>query len=193
MRTYLHIAFVALVLSETLAADTLTFESFVDGAELTNQFVNVTFANATVLTSGVGLNEFEFPPRSGQNVAFDDGGPITLVFGSSVLNFSAYLTYAVPVTVVAFDAGNTVVSQATSLYGSNLALSGDPGSTPNELLTVASSGGIARITIAGDPFGGSFVMDDLTYTSAVPEPVYFPLIISGVALLSVFRKNQKKI
>ena len=46
---------------------TLDFESLSDGDAVTNQFIGegVTFSNASILTAGVSLNEFEFPPKSG--------------------------------------------------------------------------------------------------------------------------------
>jgi len=93
----------------------------------------------------------------------------------------AYFTYLVPIKMEAFDAGSKLVGTATSLFSSNLALSGDPGSAPNERLRIDSSG-ISAITITGDLGGGSFVMDDLTYgrtDTVVPEPATW---LSALAL-----------
>src|SRR5580698_1855718 len=77
---------------------TLNFEDFPDGTpipdstSITTQFPGLTFTNTTVITAGISLNEFEFPPRSGSNVAFDDGGPITIAFASPTSSFSGYFT-----------------------------------------------------------------------------------------------------
>ncbi len=50
-----------------LSAATLTFdfEALDDGTTLSAQLPGVTFANAVVLTAGLSLNEFDFPPASG--------------------------------------------------------------------------------------------------------------------------------
>src|ERR1035441_4544505 len=152
------------------ATITIDFEGFPDSTSLTTQYLGLTFQNATILTSGISLNEFEFPPHSGSNVVFDDGGPISISFSSPILSFSGFFTYAEPLVLAAFDAGSSQVGSAVSAFSSNLALSGDTGSSPNEFLQVSFAGGISSVTISGDPAGGSFTMDDATYNSTVPEP-----------------------
>jgi len=187
---------VALMASALLKADTTTinFETFPDGkpitdsSPITTQFPGLIFTNTMVLSAGIGLNEFELPPHSGTNVAFDNGGPISIFFAAPILSFSAYFTYYEPLTVEGFDALNNEVASATSAYSTNIGCDpgppptclGDPGSSPNEFLQVNSPGDIVSVTITGDPAGTSFVMDDMTYTTpgaAVPEP-------SGIALFS---------
>jgi hypothetical protein len=176
----------------------IDFEGFPDSTSLTTQYPGLTFQNATILSSGaVGglLNELEFPPHSGTNVAFDDGAPISISFASPILSFSGFFTYAEPLVLAAFDAGSSQVGSAVSAFSSNLALSGDPGSSPNEFLQVAFTGGISGVTIMGDPAGESFVMDDATYTTAgapVPEPASIVLLIVGsIAFVSVRKLLHK--
>lgn len=159
---------------------TLDFEGFEDSTPLTTQIVGLTFSNATVLTAGISLNEFEFPPHSGANVVFDDGGPLTIGFAAPISSFSAYFTYTVPLTITALNQVGAQLGSATSLFSNNLALSGEPGSSPNERLSLAFSGGITSLVIAGDQLGGSFVLDDVAY-SPVPEPA-----TAGLALLAAF-------
>ena len=173
------------------AGAVLNFESLSDGETVTSQFPGATFSSTIALVAGISLNEFEFPPSSGSVVVSDDGGPITIVFSSPVLSVFGYFTYLTQTTLTAFDAGSNQLDQAVSLFGNNLALSGDPGSTPNELLTVASAAGISSITITGDPFGGSFTLDDLTFeaaTTEVPEPRYTILILAGALAGRALRK-----
>ena len=174
-----------------LKADIITidFEGFPDGTIITTQFPGLTFTNTTVITAGISLNEFEFPPHSGSNVAFDDGGPMSILFDSPVLSFGGYFTYLEPLTLAAFDATSTQVGSAVSSYSSNLAISGDTGSSSNEFLAVNFASGISSITISSDPLGGSFVMDDATYTSTAPEPSSIFLLLSGTAGLLAFRKR----
>ena len=78
------------------------FDGFLDGDLLTNQLTGLTFANAVILSAGLSLNEFDFPPRSGFNVVSDLGGPIVITFDSPVAAILAYLTYAVGVTITAY-------------------------------------------------------------------------------------------
>lgn len=78
---------------------TIDFETLPDGSaildstSITAQFPGLTFTNTTVISTGITLNEFELPPHSGQNVAFDDGGPISISFAQPTLSFSGYFTY----------------------------------------------------------------------------------------------------
>ena len=180
--------------TEGSAATIINFDGLSDSEIVTNQFAGLTFANATALTAGVSLNEFEFPPRSDFNVVTDDGGAISILFSSPVLSVSGYFTYLRSLTFTAFDSGANQVGQTTSLFGSNLALSGDPGSSPNELLALSFAGGISRITISGDPLGGSFVLDDVTVeplATTVPEPSSALLFISGVLAVGALRTFLK--
>jgi hypothetical protein len=171
------------------AATVIDFESFNDGDILTSQIPGLTFTNTNILSAGISLNEFEFPPYSGSNVASDIGGPITINFASPITSFSGYFTYLEPLTITAFDFSDIQVVSAASAFFSNDALYGDPGSNPNEFLQVSFAAGIASVIIEADPNGGSFVMDDLSYTPAVPEPSSLYLALTGVAALLALRKK----
>jgi hypothetical protein len=139
-----------------------TFEGFLDSTILTNQYTGATFANAIILTAGISLNEFEFPPHSGSNVSSDNGGPIAISFASPLRSFSGYFTYSVPLTLQALDSSNHLLFSAASAFSNNEALSGVSGSHPNELLLVNSSTGIYKIVIAGSSQGTSLTIDDVT-------------------------------
>lgn len=142
-----------------------TFDGFVDSTLLSAQYPGATFGNAIILGSGFTLNEFEFPPHSGSNVASDNGGPMTILFSSRPRGFTGYFTYGVPLTLQALDSSNHVVASATSAFSNNEALSGVSGSHPSELLKVSSGSGIAKIVIAGSAQGASFALDDATIFS----------------------------
>jgi hypothetical protein len=179
------LVFLATILSGkvTRADQLITFEDLNDGDSVTTQYAGVTFSNAVVLTAGISLDEFELPPESGVNVVLDNGGPITLVFDAPVLSFGGYFTYAEPLTVDGFDATDTLIASADSTFNSNLGLSGDPGSTPNEFIEVSNAAGISSVTITGDPGGFSFALDNATITSLpqtnVPEPTELCLLLAG--------------
>jgi hypothetical protein len=93
-----------------------------------------------------------------------------------------FFNYASQLTLEAFDASNNLLGSVTSLFGANLAPSGDSGSGPNEFLQLNSASGISRVAITGDPAGGSFTLDDLTITTstAVPEPEAFVFLLGGL-------------
>jgi hypothetical protein len=180
------------------AETTLNFEGFPDSTILTTQYPGLTFNNAIILTSGISLNEFDFPPHSGVNVVSDNNGPMTVDFSTPITSFSGYFTYLEPLTIDAFTASDIQVATATSAFSNNLAClagppcPGDPGSSPNEFISLGFAGGISSLTITGDPFGSSFTMDDMTYNSAVPEPSSFPLAIIGVAALFTAYLRKKR-
>lgn len=197
------LALALLLLVPSAAADTvtLTFEGFPDSTSLTNQYANVTFTNATIITSGISLNEFELPPYSGTNVVFDDGGTISVSFASPITSFAAYFTYYEPLTLDGFNASNTEVASATSAYSINvgcdpppLGCLGDPGSSPNELLQLSSPGGIVSVSIIGDPLGDSLVMDDLTYSTSttVPEPASIGLLALCVTCIGLWKASHEE-
>jgi hypothetical protein len=181
---------VALVIAGGSASGaTINFDNLSDSTSVTNQYSGVTFSNAIVFSAGVSLNEIEFPPRSGTNVASDNGGPIGLIFSSPVPFFQGYFTYGQQVTVRAFDAANSLLGSVSTSAAcvSNLALSGTPGCAPNEFLSL-NLAGISSVTITGNQAGGSFVMDDVSF-SQVPEPGY-GILVSIVAGVLVLRRRR---
>jgi hypothetical protein len=163
---------------------TLDFESFADGTSLTNQYVGFLFTNASVFTAGLSLNELEFPPHSGTNVAVDAGGPITIGFTSPVLSFSGFFTYGSALTIDAFDSLNQSVGTTNSAFTSNFVSSGNP---PNELLQVTFAGGISHVSITGDLAGSPFTLDDATVStpteSSVPEPSSTCMVLACLLLV----------
>jgi hypothetical protein len=173
----------ALLLAPTsLFASTITldFEGLADSTFVSTQYSGVVFANAQVLTAGVSLDEFELPPHSGVNVVSDYSGPMSIIFATPVSSVSGYFTYGSPLTIDAFDSALSLIGSVSSAFSNNFALSGDPGSSPNELLQLNAVSGISELTITGLASGGSFALDDFTFTtgavSNVPEPGTLGLI-----------------
>lgn len=176
-----------------LGLPTLDFESLNDLDVVDMQFAadGVLFQNAIALTAGISLNEFEFPPHSGSVVVSDDGGPITLSFVSPVSTVGAFFTYRTPISVSAYDPMGGLVGVVAGSFATNLALSGDPGSMPNEFIRLAGLGLIGSLTIQGDPFGGSFTMDDLQFgVQTVPAPSSLSVFGSGLVLLFAVTRRR---
>jgi hypothetical protein len=191
------LAFLALAAPAILVAGPITidFEGLPDSTILTNQYPGVTFSNAVILTAGISLDEFEFPPHSGTNVASDNGGPMSITFSTPVQSFGGYFTYAELLTVDAFGIGNTLLASVTPPFANNEALSGVSGSSPNEFLQVSSASGVSRVTITGDLAGGSFALDDATYSTAVstvPEPSSLSLCILFAGLMALYSLGRQK-
>lgn len=184
------VALLLLLTSASLAqADVITFEDRSDGEGVTNQYLGVVFSNATAIRSGISLNEISFPPHSGTAVVFDDGGSMSLTFLNPVSGFGAHFTYTTQLTLVAFDSSNNPIATMMSSFSNNTADGGDLGSSPNEFLLFSMSG-ISRITITGLPTGSSFVMDDPTFTTAVPEPATLVLMALGLPAIARWRKRK---
>lgn len=196
-RVWRECAVVALAILASLSARAapIGFEEFADGTVLANQIAGLTFTNATVLQAGLTLNEFDYPPHGGTNVVIDEGGPMSIVFGTNVSTFSAFFTYASQVTLRAYDAADLLVDTATSLFSANYVSAGTLGATPNELLQVDFAGGIHRIELIGDPGGLSFVLDDAAFvpasTGTVPEPSSVLLAAAALGLAAGTRRRSR--
>ena len=175
-------------------AYTIDFEGLADLTPVNTQYsgLGVEFLGSTILTAGISLNEFEFPPNSGTNVVYDESGPILLTFSAPVLNAGGYFTYLSPVTLTAYDSLLNMVGTMSSAYSSNMALSGDLGSSPNEFLQIAFAGGISSLELSGDILGSSFVLDNFTAKpSSVPEPATLLLLGSGIVGLFGCRRIKR--
>jgi hypothetical protein len=68
--------FTFLITDGPRAAIVLDFEGPPDATILSNQYAGFSFSNAQILTASASLNEFEFPPHSGVNVALLGAGLI---------------------------------------------------------------------------------------------------------------------
>jgi hypothetical protein len=153
---------------------------------------DVAFANATVLTAASLLNELDFPPKSGANVAADDGGPMRLDFATPLVSFSGFFTYEAALTLAFFDTSSNLLGTVTSSHTDNTG-SGGLG-PPNELLSGALAGA-AYLTITGNPLGGSFVLDDVSIETATvaPEPSILALIGAGLVAAIRSRRGGRRV
>jgi hypothetical protein len=124
---------------------------------------------------------------------------MSIDFGTPVASFGGFFNYSTPLTLSAYDAGHVLLGSVSSVFFSNLALSGDVGSTQNELLQLAFAGGISSVLMTGDVLGGSFTLDDATLTPiereapAVPEPGTLTLfLLGGAGLIRRFRSTRSR-
>lgn len=179
----------ATALATASQAATLDFESLANLEGVGSQYSGqgATFVNAVALEAGLSLNEFEFPPHSGSVVLIDVGGPISILFNTPVTQVSGFFTYSTGLTLAAYDAANVTLGGVSSAFSKNTALSGDAGSSANEVLALAFASGISKLTITGSPLGGSFTLDDLSF-SPVPEPNTAVLLALGLIGQGLFRR-----
>lgn len=199
------LAILAFLAGSGIASGTLVdFEGLADGTLVTDQYsaLGVTFSGSaqvvvsgpgTILTAGISLDELEFPPHSGVNVVFDGNGPIFGNFSTPMTSVGAYFTYAETVTLTVFDASGQALTSAVSSYTQNYTSSGT--GTPNEFISISDPAGFSSFEIAGDPSGGSFAMDDFTFSSpsvAVPESTGFvPGALTLLMLVLASRRTAK--
>ena len=194
IRTFFLVAALLGLISKPAAAApiTLDFEALADLESLTTQYSGFVFTTAAALTSGVvggSLNELENPPVSGVTVVGDDVGPISVQFLIPVNSVSGFFTYTTSVVLNAFDVNGNLLGAASSLFTNNQLLSGDAGSSPNELLALRFTENIARIEILGTAVGNSFTLDDLT-VNAVPEPATLTLLGGGALSWLIARRRR---
>lgn len=174
------------------AANSIDFENLSAGSIVNNQYASlgVIFSGGgTILTAGINLNEFDFPPHSGVNVLGDTAGPITITFTHGVSFVSAFFTYSSLLTMTAYGTHGQLLGQVTSLFSSNYTSSGN--GSPNELIKFMSAAGIAKVTISGSSSGSSFAMDDLMFgKTTTPEPSSALLLLTGLAGVAKLKRRR---
>ncbi len=169
------------------------FDTFDDGTALSSQYAGLTFTQSTVIKAGQSLNELGFPPRSGDGVAFDDGGPISIGFATPVFSVGGYFTYTAGLTVEFYDSSDNLLATRLGMYITNVGDgSGDAGSSANEFLEfISATGSISRVTVTSSSDGSSVTLDDLTVdtgANAVPAPSTVALM-AGVLLFGLRRRG----
>ncbi len=188
------------------AQTTIGFEGLTDGTVVSTQYsgLGVTFSGGPqVETSGVSLNQFDFPPHSGSNVLANidvnsgaSTGPISGTFSSTMESIGGYFTYVDPVTLEVFDSKGNLVDSATSLTSANYTSA--PG-TPNEFISISLPTGFSSFEIIGNPNpnGGTFTLDDFTFSpsiASVPDSMGFLPVAAVLACIVGFdyltRKRQ---
>ena len=184
-----------LVAAPASPATVLTFEGvgLGDNDPITNQFPDFSFVDAMALIAGSSLNEIEFPPKSADTVMSGLANTVRINFLTPISAFGAFVTYIDGFSLEAYNSSNALLGAATSAFGSNLLVSGDSGSSPNEFLEV-SFANMAYVVFRAGP-GGFLTADDLTYTAGVrvpaPEPGVLGLMLSGgVAILTARRRRR---
>ena len=174
------------------AGTVLTFEGLDDLQFVDNFYSGVTFNNAVALVAGFDLNDAEFPPLSGLTVATPAHAPLSIVFDAPITDFQAAFTHSDTLTLL-FFLGPDQVGSVSSTFTNNLALSGDEGSSPNEILSFHNDLTFNSVQFSG---GGIFVLDDVAFnaapgsTSDAPEPVGVGLAGIGLVALCIARRRR---
>jgi len=151
-------------------ATLITFEGLPDNLSISNEIPGLTFNGATVLTAGLTLNEFDFPPNSGDNVAASLTNQLEVSFANLMDTVSGYFTYADSLTFSTYDTNGALLASIQSAGASNLG--------GNELIALTGQG-IASLRINSN---NGFTLDDLSFSNAsvpVPEPATILLFVIG--------------
>ena len=182
------VSFILLTVSATQAV-TIDFEDIPDLTSVEDFYASlgVHFENAISLTAGFSLNEFDYPPSSGNVAVGDDGAPIMLTFDNPAENIFANFTYASQLTFTAWDDIGNVIGTYVNPYFDNLGSSQQIG---------LAFTGVHALQIAGE-WDGSYIMDDLSYeftqATPVPEPTTILLLSTGLIGAAGLGFGRKKI
>ena len=166
--------------AQSTQATVYDFEGLPESQPVANQIKGLAFSNATILRSTGSLNELEFPPSSGKQVACDVGGPLSVTFAQPVTFVLGFYTHRQALNITAYDAsGNIVVTQSSSRQDNRLGF----GFPPNEAISVTWPLGIGKITVQGALEGSSFTLDDLTLgpPPAPSEPPTFTVDVGNLS------------
>ena len=176
--------------NQSAFANTINFDGLADMQVVGSNFQGLTFSDTLALQAGISLNGLEFPPHSGDIAVTNTAGSLTIKFDDLITNFNAYFTYSNPLSIFAYDSNSMLIGSIQSTYNNNLALSGDTGSHPNDLLSFSADEIKSILVSSSGATSFAFLMDDVSYTSApppissVPLPNSFVLILSTFAILS---------
>jgi hypothetical protein len=172
-------------------ATTITFETlptanmfFGGDMNIGTFFPGVNFGpDVTGLNAATGdFNPVAFPPHSGSIVVWSaSSNTVNIEFTQTLSSVGFFYTSLDPLTLTGLGAGNLVLGDIVGAANTD----GFSGTSDPLFLNL---NGITAITIAGS--AQNFVLDDLTYTPAVPstpEPATFLLFASGLAALALSR------
>lgn len=165
------------------AATPIDFEAYTDNTPLTNEEAGLTFSGGVILTAGVSLNEFDFPPTSGVNVLGALSGTLDIALDTPATGFSGYFSHLEELTFSGYDSLHNLLFSIATANSSNLG-----GST----LISHSADGLALLSITGAQ-GLGFTLDDLDIQSAaaIPEPGSLALLmLGGLSALAAGRKRR---
>ena len=171
-----------IIISIPAKATVLTFEGLPDNLSLSNEFSGLTFNGATVLTAGLSLNEFDFPPISGDNVVVSLTNLLEITFLDLTDTVSGYFTYGDLLSLSSYDINGRLLATSQSAGVNNLG--------SNELITLSGQG-ISLLRVSSN---SNFTLDDLSFSNAVavPEPTTIVLLAIGALGLRMSRCNRNR-
>ncbi|TVZ41106.1 hypothetical protein P886_0445 [Alteromonadaceae bacterium 2753L.S.0a.02] len=179
------LAAVGLAGSGSAMAMTVDFEDLPDLTSVGEFYASdgLHFSNAISLTAGFSLNEFDYPPSSGNVAIGDDLAPMVINFDGLTNDISANFTYASQLSFSAYDLGGSLIGNYLHFNVDNLGTS--------ELISLPFTD-VSRLVVAGE-WDGSYIMDDFNFSISNVSPVPLPgsFVLFSTALLG-FAISMKK-
>ncbi len=174
-------ALALLLFSPWAQAAPIDFEQFTDSYAVSTEVPGVAFSGGTVLTAGVGLNDIDFPPVSGQNVLAALTGVLTITTDAPVDQLSAYFTYASTLNFSGYDSALNLLFSVDTPSISNLG---------SHYLFTTTQADLSSLVISAQG-GTAFTLDDLQIgIAAVPEPGVLALVLLGALGAAISRRRQ---
>jgi hypothetical protein len=163
----------------------IDFEDLMEGDVLSSQYsgYGVTFYNGTILMAGSMLNEIDFPPHSGNNAVVNLENPVWIHFDSlPTASVGAWFTWVNPFQLTAYNSTLALLETVSVTEPSHFG-------TPVFVGLSRATSDIRWLAIVGDT-PESFVMDDVTLGSPVPEPSPIVLICAPIAIIALARMSR---
>ena len=153
--TIMNVAPTVDILTESFAAELITFEEVGHYVWVDSFYPGVTFTGAQCLQSP-HYNDYGYPPHSGTNVVHTTGGTLTVTFDVTVSKIGAWFTTYYPVTINAYDEDDNLLASTTI----------DTGYTNLGYAEIVADG--IKYVVMHD-YGYYWTMDDLVYQPQIFE------------------------
>lgn len=202
-----------LLVASAAHAELITFDGLASGTTLSNQYTGVTFAagtgglsvpNSTTTIEGFATNtSLTVMPLSIANTATAaaplSGGVLHSRAGWISENGDPVftITFANPITAFSLDFGSVDVPRDSVIYAYTATGTSAIASTKavaagglNQTVSLSNLVGVTRIAVTPGSYGDYVAVDNVRYTTAVPEPATMAAL--GLGALALVKRRRKR-